>query len=194
MLSYNKFIEFYYRHGKCINNIIIPTKSLNDQQLKSKYDKYKKSEEHKLDKAVRDYKKAIDKKQELFIDEAWENLKINVKVRDENNCRLLKIISFPEYNLLNRRNGILIKTLEVAHVLSRGAYPELKYEIDNLVLINKFSHQMLDLYRHPITGDNINREDQIEWWCRILGMLQIERLKKISKIKNIGDILNGRRD
>lgn len=194
MITYNKFIEFYYTYGRCLNSINRPRKKLNDIQLKSKYDKYIQSEENNLDKAVKNYKKMINKEKELIIDITWENLKIAVKTRDENVCRILKIVFSEDYTILYRRNGSLIKTLEVAHVLPRGAYPELKYEIDNLVLLNKYSHQMLDLYKDPINGKDINRNHQLDWWCRILGKKQLERLKKVLKIKKIGDILNGRRD
>ena len=42
------------------------------------------------------------------------------------------------------------------------------YDEDNIISLNRYSHENLDSYRDPITGKSITREEVNKWWVRLL--------------------------
>jgi hypothetical protein len=49
----------------------------------------------------------------------------------------------------------------------------------NVVLLNRYSHGMLDDMKHPLTGDPITYEERQAWWKRIAGDVQWDKLIKL---------------
>ena len=103
-------------------------------------------------------------------DEKWEEVKQKVWERDRGKCRLISILSKEEYQqLLDLSNGFLLDILDLAHILPRSGYPQLIYNADNCVLLNRWSHSFLDNYKDPITGENTTKEQHLDWWYRVVG-------------------------
>lgn len=154
MLSFKDFVTFYDKHKKCPNDAgRRRSQPMNVKQLKTRYAQYLKSNEQK------GFKK----------DELWEEVRSFVFQRDHYTCRLSRTLSAVETNELQRLAGHFYETLDPAHVFSRSAFPKLKYDPDNIVLLNRYSHSMLDTHKHPITGETLTVEQLKAWWIRILG-------------------------
>lgn len=101
-------------------------------------------------------------------DEKWLEVKEVVRERDGGKCRLLKVISAKEALILKKKAGYKINQIDSAHFLPVSERPDLCYEINNICLLNRYSHEMLDSFRNPITGAHISKEETFEWWLRIL--------------------------
>lgn len=114
-------------------------------------------------------------------DQKWKALKALVKKRDKNRCRLIRILSIQEVAILKKRAGSQLDKLDSAHVFPVSVYPHMCYIIDNVVLMNRFSHENLDNCRSPVTGEVLSREEVSDWWRRIVGDDVYKRLLDISK-------------
>lgn len=101
-------------------------------------------------------------------DKQWKEVKDKVYIRDNNTCRLCKVLTFREMLILRKKAGPLLKILDPAHFLPVSQRPDLCYETNNICVLNRYSHTMLDDYRNPLTGEYINKEEVLSWWGRIL--------------------------
>lgn len=100
-------------------------------------------------------------------DQLWQKVKRTVQERDRT-CRLCRILSIPEFLALRKNAGSYLQILDAAHYRAVSERPELTYDPNNLVLLNRYSHSLLDDYKDPITGKAISAEEHAEWWTRIL--------------------------
>lgn len=98
----------------------------------------------------------------------WKKVKTEVKARDNGHDRILYVVTAQEMFILRKNAGPLINTLDPAHFLPVGRYPELCYDKDNIITLNRYSHSMLDSMHDPITGKPINKEMQTKWWIKLL--------------------------
>ncbi len=172
-LTYEQFLQHYDKYGKCINQINKPKKTLNEKQLWSAYRRYNKSENKKEEKKL----KILEGK---LVDDKWEQIKQEVSVRDNYKCRLLSILNPFEKMALKGNAGYLAKLLDHAHVFGKGAYHHLRYDKKNIILLNRYSHSMLDSQKHPINGWSILAEEKENWWKKILGKISYNILKERS--------------
>ena len=62
---------------------------------------------------------------------------------------------------------MLLQQLDVAHIFPVGMYPEMMYDPNNCVLLNRYCHTNLDSMKDPITGEAISYEERQKWWERI---------------------------
>lgn len=167
-MTFEEFVEFYNEKGFLPNDVNRNrTNVLNEKQLKTRYTKYKKSREFK----------------EIKIDEEWENVKSELNLTY---CHLLKKLKednlFDEINILKNKGSFLLNIIDAAHIFPKSGYPYLKYDIENIVPLNRFSHSCLDSMRDPITGEQISKEQHTYYWMYIAG---IETYKKLEeKIDN----------
>ncbi len=192
--NFEDFIEFYENYGFCINDIkkVKSEKKLNVVQLKSKYEKYIKQEQKKNDRIKRNNDKIIENKENKIIEveieqERFQKIYDTVDKRDNYSCRLLKILTADEKKQLKRNSNGLFKILDHAHIIGRNEEPSLKYAVNNIILLNRYSHSNLDKYIHPVTGKCISKEEQLEWWYKIVGKKYYEMLKikaTMSKVSN----------
>ena len=112
-------------------------------------------------------------------DQLWKTVRQRVRDRDSNTDRLLRIITVREAVLLSRTAPkIQLITLDPAHIYPASGYPGLIYEENNIVLLNRYSHENLDNSRHPIMGTPISKEEMMSWWERIAGIIQWGLLQK----------------
>lgn len=114
-------------------------------------------------------KNQINKKYD--IDDKWEQVKKEVHKRDNNRCRVLKILSVKEYGLIKDQIKSSNEILDVCHVISRAQGPqeELYYNSNNLFLAHRLFHSRLDQYKDLITNKSISKEERNTWIIRIIG-------------------------
>ena len=101
-------------------------------------------------------------------DQEWIKTKKKVRERDNETDRMSRICTAVEYNVLRKKAKFLLNTLDPAHYLPVSERPDLCYDYNNIVLLNRYSHEMLDSFKDPIYGNPISREQVREWWVRIL--------------------------
>lgn len=117
-------------------------------------------------------------------DPKWAKLKERVNKRDKT-CRLAAKLSAKDYLVLQKKAGRYMFALDCAHVFSVGGFPHMLYEVKNVVLLNRYSHTLLDDYKHPIYGSPLTKEEHTEWWIKIVGKTRYEELEKMSKGLNL---------
>jgi len=114
------------------------------------------------------YLKKIEKqKSKEIIDQRWKDVKEQLFKRDNNECQLWKIFTKEEqtYILKNYYSDYtFLKELDPCHIKGKGAYPELKYDLDNLVCIRRYFHLLLDQLKHPITRESITNKEREKWF------------------------------
>lgn len=167
MYSYEEFLFFYEEKGYLPNDVSRRKNKLNDKQLKSRYEKYLRSEQKRQEALERYTSK----------DERWEELKSKKSLLT---CELIDKLSLLGYQNaieeIRGRAGHLYFIIDPAHVFGKGAYPHMKYDLDNVVPLNRYSHSMLDQNRDPISGEQISNEDKIDWWIFIIGNNKYQEL------------------
>ena len=166
-MNFEQFVNHYEKYGKCPNDWLPRKNKLNEKQLKTRYRLSVVSENTHL---------------EIKEDQSWELVKTIVDKRDNQRCKLISLLSPEQLRELKKNSGGLHHTIDHAHVLSRYERPDLKYETDNVILLNRFSHSMIDQGRDPITGVLIPQEVVDDWWRLLIGDNQYEKLL-IKKIK-----------
>ncbi len=111
----------------------------------------------------------------------WREITSIVYARDNYVCRLFPILSTSEKEQLQSNAQYLINIIDPAHVIRVGSSPHMKYEVENIVLLNRYSHSQLDEYRNPVNGKYIGKDKAFLFWERILGSEQLRKLTIISK-------------
>ena len=105
----------------------------------------------------------------IDIDEKWGEISNKIWIRDNLECRLIKILTDKEKEILFKTaSKQQLENLEVAHFISRSQSKKLYYNENNLFLLNYFSHRCLDEFKCPISGKILNKEDIYPWWNRII--------------------------
>jgi len=187
-LTFEKFKEYYEKYGKCINDVSKPKKKYSEQKLKERYGKLLKQLERNAERKKVSVEKQQEKKKEFEeVDYKWEEMKEIVFSRDKSKCQLISFLEefnqFDTARELRESAGNLVRTIDPAHIYPRSTCPELKYDPDNVVCLNRFSHSMLDTFRDPVDGRQVlNIEERLLYFQLIVGEERMERLKL--KIKN----------
>jgi hypothetical protein len=117
-------------------------------------------------------------------DEQWQEVKKLVFARDTC-CRLVKVLTAREFLVLQRNAGFMLSRFDPAHVFGVGPYPKLVYDPENIVRLNRYSHECLDTMKSPIDGTCITKEEKRAWWERIIGTEMYESL--LNKLKEKED-------
>lgn len=117
-------------------------------------------------------------------DKKWKALKEFVSTRDRRRCQFAKNLIMKDFLLLQKyAPSVLLNRIDHAHVFPVGLYPHMCYIESNVVLLNRWTHHNLDSCRHPITGEDIKREERDSFWKEIIGESRYERLLEKSKEK-----------
>lgn len=171
--TYEEFVSFYKSKGilDMGTSIRRPSKPLNDRQLQRAYEQYL----HKLEIQ----KEKIKTKQSQSRSRDSE-LSEFVRNRDGNKCRLVWLLSDTEYQEWLSNQGGQGSTIDAAHVFGKNAYPWMRYIPENVVCLNRFSHNSLDTYRSPLNGKIISKEEHENWWKRIVGEETYAKLEELS--------------
>jgi 5-methylcytosine-specific restriction endonuclease McrA len=176
MLSKEEFVDYYENKGRCPNDVGQRKGKLNDRQLDTKYKKYVLTQE-----------KQELKREANQIDEEWEEVRTIVWERDNGKC-VFQNSPFFEKGLISKLlkeatedNGgrFLLETIDCAHIFSRASRPDLKYNPDNVILLNRYSHSLIDTMKDPITAEPLDRDSHERWWKCIVGEERYNKLKEI---------------
>lgn len=164
MLSREEYKEYYKNHGRCIDTAPVKT-VLNEKQLNNRYARYVERQ------------KRMRERRKFKLDEKW----IELKSQLVQECALIRALRaanrITEIHEIYKNGKFLVKSLDGAHVISRQKAPFMKYDSDNVVMLNRYSHSMLDFLKSPIDGSPITKEEQDEWWIFILGEERWNRLQ-----------------
>lgn len=103
-------------------------------------------------------------------DREWQKVKEIVKLRDRGD-RILRVLTVKEALLLQRKapHPYLLRQVDPAHIFPVSIYPDQVYNKNNIVMLNRWSHENLDNMKHPVTGEKISYEERQEWWKKIAG-------------------------
>ena len=158
--SLDEFTKDYKQHGYIdkISSRYYPLKELNPKQISTYYLQYIK----KWDKKYGD--KNFDTLEDLSDDSKLSEL---VRKRD-GVCRLLQVLSASEYLEWQKNHNGIGYTADAAHVFGKNAFPWMRFDHKNVVLLNRFSHSCLDTGKSPINGKMISDEERMKWWQRIV--------------------------
>jgi hypothetical protein len=160
--------EFHYIDK--VSNRYYPPKPLNDKQIQRYYQQYtKKWNKAKPEMEIGRREKSAD----LML---YEDVCKRVKT-----CRLLAVLTSSERAVWNEHQNGMGEILDGAHVFGKGAYPWMRYEPRNMILVNRFSHSCLDLGKSPIDGRSISVEEKTAWWQRIIGQEEWDFLEELSR-------------
>lgn len=162
-MTYEEFEESYKKYGRCPGQSGRPKNKLNDKQIKFLYDK------HIL---------KLEQKKEFKIDEEWIKVRSEVFDRDRNHCQLMDKLNSDQYNKIKDSLFAETRIIDPAHVFGKGAYPHMKYDVDNVVCLSRLFHSRLDSYHDPISGESITNYVHNNWWIKIVGKQQYEILKR----------------
>lgn len=173
MFSKDQYFEYYYSHNRCIDDFNIRKHPYTQTQLETKYKKYVEKESKKYEK------------NKIQIDEKWQNIIKNLPNYCELIDRLKQDKKYSDIEIIRSKAGFLVNTIDGAHYKSRQKAPFMKYDSDNVVALNRYSHSNLDFMKHPIYGIPITQEEQESWWKYILGEERYNRLNK--KFKEGGE-------
>lgn len=194
--SFKQYKEFYERSGKTIDQMSTPKNPLTEDQIENKYKKYLQKlskQQDKKDKIIEDKKQEIienKKKMEegtfdFGVDKKWKAVVEEVTIRDKK-CQLKDNLTKQEKDIIysDSNSSYLLDIVDPAHVFGKGAYPHMKYDVDNVILLSRLFHSRIDHYTDPITGSIIDKEQHTNWWIRLVGKERYNRLLKKSKEKN----------
>jgi hypothetical protein len=158
--TYEEFKDDYeeYHYIDKVSNRYYPQRPLNTKQLQRYYLQYVK----KWDKAnSKNDNKSGDKSRDMLL---YEKI-----IERDKGCRLLAVLTFVERRIWDEHQNGMGGILDGAHVFGKGAYPWMRYEVKNVVTLNRFSHSCLDSGKSPINGKTITDEERKSWWRRIVG-------------------------
>lgn len=100
----------------------------------------------------------------------WQEVRKKLFERDKS-CRVWMCLSQLEKSIILATfldQLSMFKDIDdAAHIKARSTHPELYYELDNLVRINRYFHTLLDTHRHPVTQLPITAEEREYWFKRI---------------------------
>lgn len=102
-------------------------------------------------------------------------------IRDRGYCQAISVFDYAEYARFREKANVLEIKLDAAHVFGKNAFPHMRYLEDNVVMLNRLSHNWLDAGKSPVDGKPITKEEKAAWWKRIIGAERYEALKEISR-------------
>lgn len=104
-------------------------------------------------------------------DVKWEEVRQKVFERDKGRCRLLSLLSIKDLDTIKENDVNNLRTiLDTAHIIPRSMSSNLYYNENNLILLNRYSHSLIDSYKHPITMLPITNIERDEFWIKIIGI------------------------
>jgi hypothetical protein len=175
--SYDDFKDDYeeYYYIDKVSNRYYPRKLLNEKQIQRYYSQYAKKWDKMYGNKITEYDKerSADSKLSAFARER------------DGGCRLLKLLSAEENAEWQINQNGFGGILDAAHVFGKSAFPWMRFEEKNVVVLNRFSHSCLDNGKSPINGKPITDERKKLWWERITGS-DWPFLERLSRIRIAG--------
>lgn len=178
MIDSEKFISDC-KKGKCNRNTMITPQCKKEYKQEQCFDKYNKKLSKDKEKREQKFKDKFNKEYEE--DEQWTEVRKQVFLRDKNQCQFCVTLTKEEYEVIKPNLWGVMKTLDPAHIFSRGAFPHLKYEVSNIVTLSRYIHSCLDNCMDPFTQERIGKEEAKEYWIRIIGEEKYKELEERSR-------------
>jgi hypothetical protein len=101
-------------------------------------------------------------------DKEWQETKRLARIRDKNMCVLCRLLTPTEYAKFQQSRPLMPMLIEVAHIEAVANHVEKVYDLDNVVCLCHAMHDRLDRMQDPVTGKNISKSVQLDWWQRII--------------------------
>jgi len=176
--SYEAYEQEYNSTGRLYSGSTfkIPNRTLNTKQLKTAYQTH-----------VRKIKRIEQKKEQTRIDteETLDFILREKCLNRDKRCQVVQIFNDSEFKEYSHSVGLFywwgLSALDCAHVFGKGAFPHMRYVMDNVVMLNRVSHNWLDTGKSPVNGKQISNEEKINWWKRIIGEERYKLLEKMSR-------------
>jgi hypothetical protein len=151
----------------------------------------------KSTKQERCFKKWVDKQEKKqlaiergdYIDKKWEGVRREVWLRDTKcepvtllnvkgsdwmqYCTLWNSLTALQQNYITNTylNELWLNNyLDCAHIFPKDLHPELKYDIDNITLVGRYFHHLLDDFKDPITKISIDKETRLNYLLKARGL------------------------
>lgn len=172
-MTYDEFKFFYFQRGYCLGDSFKSKRSLNERQLLSKYNKFVEKEEKKKEK-LKEQRRQFTQSSSIHKNNPQEFRQ----------CALMRLLSGYDLKLLLANAGSKAFIVDSAHIFGKGASPHLKENPNDIIYLNRFSHECLDSSKDPITGEPITHEEEMLWWERIVGPEAFVALKKQFEMKH----------
>jgi hypothetical protein len=163
IMSQEEFIAFYKKYDRFPRGSYTGKRPINDRELKTRYDRYVRAESRSA--TYREEKEHPDE----------------VMPEGPRRCSLLVLLDDVDARELKANAGQLLYTLDRAHIFGKAAHSNLRYNVDDVCWLNRWSHSCLDNQKNPINGKSISREDVIEWWKLIVGEERYARLSVLAR-------------
>jgi len=148
-MNFREFQEYYKKYKRCPNDAFVRKNPYTGKQLETRYKKYVRKQSKK---------------------EITSNIRELAIKRDRNQCQLYKLLTRQDRDIVDSQLFKETMHLDMAHVFNKSSYPELKYELDNVVMIYRLFHNRLDTQCNPITGKPIDKKELEKWWKVIIGI------------------------
>lgn len=97
-------------------------------------------------------------------DPEWQKCKEIVRSRDKGRCQFYKCLSAVEAYSIKAGTQ---HEIDPAHIFPASHEPELIYNPDNVISLERWVHRRMDDYKNPLNGDNIDLNEHYYWWYRI---------------------------
>lgn len=161
-MLYTEFIE-YCNKGKCLRKYKIGNNCSKSFKQESCFRKF---EKQKLVKSKKQDNLSIEKKERNLYQQMINR---EVEIRDKY-CLVTNILDNDQKRDLTNQYGsyIFSSVKDCAHILPKNLYPTLRYDKDNIILINRFFHERLDKFLDLITGEYIGLEGKKRWIEKIM--------------------------
>ncbi len=155
-MTFDEFEEYYKKHNICPDDAFIRKNPYTYHQLITRYKKYCKKHMEKT-------------KSQLLREEALKRDKY---------CQISVLLNGWEQAHIRQEIFGELNQLDMAHVFNKSSRPDLKYDIDNVIMIKRIFHNRLDCQLDPITGKGITKEELKNWWMKIIGKDKYNKLEK----------------
>jgi hypothetical protein len=161
ILTLEDYVSYYKTKGRLVTGQQ-PKKTLNEKQLLTYFQRYQRSEETK--KKHRDEKLERPDPDDQLRQDCWAR---------DGECQYVKLLE--EFDTgalktLQEKAGPLLEKVDVAHVFGKGSHPWMRHDPLNVVLLNRYSHSMIDQGCHPLTGEAITPELKKLFWTMLFDL------------------------
>lgn len=151
------FVKYCIK-GICLRSTFVTANCIKKSKRRKCYTKYL----EKIDKL--ELKVNAD-------DEEWIDVCERVDTRDVT-CRIWGVLEKEEKQVIMEiyrdEYKLLSKILDHCHIIPRGKNKDLFYDENNIVLVSRYFHNLLDSLRHPITRAPITKEERLQWFRKAL--------------------------
>lgn len=180
-MAFKEYKEYYHTHKRFPNGAYVnPDKTLNELQLKSKYEKYLKSLEKAEDRKSRYVEKSKEPKEQTTRSKRIEEAMKSVKEKDPEGKLFWSRLTEEEAVFIKKNMWGFMAIYDVAHVIGRGRNPTLAEDENNMIVVPRAFHTFIDNRLNPFSDkhEHITEEQASDIWKRLIGEERFEGLIK----------------